>query len=46
MKIKIVRIGRFPCLGVGHDHSVILGKLRNTRLDSKPRIESIGFTEF
>ena len=23
-----------PCLGAGHDHSVILGKLRNTRLDS------------
>ena len=22
-----------PCLGAGHDHSVILGKLRNTRLD-------------
>ena len=22
------------CLGAGHDHSVILGKVRNTRLDS------------
>ena len=22
-----------PCLGAGHDHSVILGKLRNMRLD-------------
>ena len=22
-----------PCLGAGHDHSKILGKLRNTRLD-------------
>ena len=22
------------CLGAGHDHSEILGKLRNTRLDS------------
>ena len=22
-----------PCLGAGHDHSVIFGKLRNTRLD-------------
>ena len=22
-----------PCLGAGHEHSEILGKLRNTRLD-------------
>ena len=23
-----------PCLGAGHNHSVILGKLRNARLNS------------